>query len=158
MENLDNPAMIGPGIAVAATGVGAADLVSSSVAGAQFGMALAWAIVVGALLKFTLNEGIARWHVTTGTSVVQGWARHLGTPWLVVFLTYLVIWTVVVSGGLMVASGFRPMAMMVRAVQTAFGQWTRRASVAAPGAPSSARRSALRFVGRALLRTDALFS
>ena len=39
---------IGPGIAVAATGVGAADLVSSAVAGSQFGMTLAWAILVGA--------------------------------------------------------------------------------------------------------------
>ncbi len=34
----------GPGIAIAATGVGAADLVSSTVAGSQFGTTLAWAI------------------------------------------------------------------------------------------------------------------
>lgn len=96
---------IGPGIAVAATGVGAADLVSSAVAGSQLGMTLAWAIIVGAVLKFALTEGVARWHLTTGTSVLEGWARHLGTPWMVVFFIYLIIWSIVVSGGLMVASG-----------------------------------------------------
>lgn len=96
---------IGPGLAVAATGVGAADLVSSTVAGARFGTTLAWAIGVGALLKYVLNEGVARWHLATGTSLMQGWARYLGRPVLVLFLVYLLIWSVVVSGGLMVASG-----------------------------------------------------
>jgi len=96
---------IGPGIAVAATGVGAADLVSSTIAGSQYGTTLAWAIVVGAVLKYVLNEGVARWHLTTDSSVVQGWARHLGTPWLAVFLGYLIVWSIVVCGGLIVASG-----------------------------------------------------
>lgn len=96
---------IGPGIAIAATGVGAADLVSSTVAGSQFGTTLAWAIVVGALLKYVLNEGVARWHLATGTSLLQGWARRLGKPALAFFLVYLMIWSVVVCGGLMVASG-----------------------------------------------------
>jgi Mn2+/Fe2+ NRAMP family transporter len=97
---------IGPGIAVAATGVGAADLVSSSVAGSRYGMTLAWAIVIGAGLKFVLNEGVARWHLTTGSSVVQGWARHLGMTWLFAFLGYLIVWSIVVCGGLMIAAGF----------------------------------------------------
>ena len=96
---------IGPGIAVAATGVGAADLVSSSVAGSRYGMTLAWAIVIGAGLKFVLNEGVARWHLATGSSVVQGWARHWGMTWLFAFLGYLIVWSIVVCGGLMVAAG-----------------------------------------------------
>jgi Mn2+/Fe2+ NRAMP family transporter len=96
---------IGPGIAIAATGVGAADLVSSTVAGSQFGTTLAWAIVVGALLKYVLNEGVARWHLATGTSLLQGWARRLGRPALGFFLAYLIIWSIFVCGGLMVASG-----------------------------------------------------
>ena len=95
----------GPGIAIAATGVGAADLVSSAVAGSQFGTTLAWAIVVGALLKYVLNEGVARWHLATGTSLLQGWARRLGRPALGFFLVYLMIWSIFVCGGLMVASG-----------------------------------------------------
>ncbi len=96
---------IGPGIAIAATGVGAADLVSSTVAGSRYGTTLAWAIAVGALLKYVLNEGVARWHLATGTSLLQGWARHLGKPALALFMGYLFVWSIVVSGGLIVASG-----------------------------------------------------
>lgn len=96
---------IGPGIAIAATGVGAADLVTSTVAGARFGTTLAWAIVVGAVLKLALNEGVARWHVATGRSVLQGWSHHLGRPALAIFLIYLLVWSMVVCGGLIVGSG-----------------------------------------------------
>ncbi len=96
---------IGPGIAIAATGVGAADLVSSTVAGSRYGTTLAWAIAVGALLKYVLNEGVARWHLATGTSVLQGWAKYFGKPALCVFLLYLLVWSFMVSGGLMMASG-----------------------------------------------------
>ena len=52
---------VGPGIAVAATGLGAADLVSVTVAGAKYGNLLVWAVVIGAVVKYVLNEGIARW-------------------------------------------------------------------------------------------------
>jgi Mn2+/Fe2+ NRAMP family transporter len=103
---------IGPGIAIAATGVGAADLVSSTVAGSQFGTTLAWAIGVGALLKYVLNEGVARWHLATGTSMLQGWAARIGRPALVIFFAYLIVWSIVVSGGLMVASGLAAYSIM----------------------------------------------
>lgn len=38
---------LGPGIVVAATGVGAGDLVATLIAGSRFGYALLWAAVVG---------------------------------------------------------------------------------------------------------------
>ncbi len=40
--------LIGPGLVVAATGVGAGDMVSSLTAGTQFGTVLIWTIVLGA--------------------------------------------------------------------------------------------------------------
>ena len=40
--------IIGPGLVVAATGVGAADLVATLVAGSKYGYALLWAVVLGA--------------------------------------------------------------------------------------------------------------
>ena len=52
---------LGPGIVIAATGLGAGDLIAASVAGAKYGVAILWAAVLGAILKFTLNEGLARW-------------------------------------------------------------------------------------------------
>ncbi|MCZ9346186.1 divalent metal cation transporter, partial [Streptomyces sp. TRM76130] len=42
---------IGPGIVVAATGVGAGDLVATLIAGASFGYTLMWAAVIGCLVK-----------------------------------------------------------------------------------------------------------
>ncbi len=98
-------AWIGPGLAVAATGVGAGDLLAAMFAGADFSTALLWVIVAGAALKFTLNEGVGRWQAATGTTLLEGWCRHLG-PWFAGgFLAYLVLWSFIVAGGLMSACG-----------------------------------------------------
>ena len=43
--------VVGPGLVVAATGVGAADLVATLVAGAKFGYTLLWVAVLGAVIK-----------------------------------------------------------------------------------------------------------
>lgn len=96
---------LGPGLAVAATGVGAGDLLAAMVAGADLGMALAWVIALGALLKLALNEGVARWQLATGTTLIDGWCRHLGRPFLIGFLGYLALWSIIVAGGLMSACG-----------------------------------------------------
>src|SRR3712207_853070 len=65
--------LIGPGLVVAATGVGAGDMVSSLTAGTQFGTVLIWAIILGALLKFALTEGLGRWYMASKTTVLEGW-------------------------------------------------------------------------------------
>ena len=96
---------IGPGLAIAATGVGAGDLLAAMLAGAGFGTTLIWVIVVGAALKFGLNEGVARWQLATGTTLLEGWCRYLGWPMKAYFLVYLVLWSFIVAGGLMSACG-----------------------------------------------------
>ena len=42
------------------------DLMSALIAGARHGTALLWVIALGAVLKFALNEGVARWQLATG--------------------------------------------------------------------------------------------
>ena len=96
---------IGPGLAVAATGVGAGDLLAAMLAGADFGVALIWVIVVGAALKFALNEGVARWQLATESTLIEGWCRHLGRGFTTGFGAYLVLWSFIVAGGLMSACG-----------------------------------------------------
>ncbi len=98
-------ATVGPGIAIAATGVGAGDLLAAMLAGADFGTALVWVVVVGAILKLGLNEGVARWQLATGTTLLEGWCRHLGWPFRMYFFVYLVLWSFIVAGGLMSACG-----------------------------------------------------
>lgn len=95
----------GPGIVIAATGLGAGDLIAASVAGAKYGIAIIWAALLGALLKFTLNEGLARWQLATGTTLLEGWVRRLPRFWSVYFFVYLVLWSFIVAGALMAATG-----------------------------------------------------
>lgn len=97
--------LAGPGLVVAAAGIGSGDVVSATVGGATYGVALLWCIAIGAFFKFVLNEGIARWQLATGTTVVEGWADHLPRWVLLYFGIYLVIWTVAVSAALTNATG-----------------------------------------------------
>lgn len=83
--------MVGPGLITAATGVGAGDLVAALVAGTKYNMTFVWAIVLGAIIKFALNEGVGRWSLATGKTILQGW-RSLGSWTTIYFGIYVVIW------------------------------------------------------------------
>ncbi|HBE70990.1 MAG TPA: hypothetical protein DDW52_22825, partial [Planctomycetaceae bacterium] len=98
-------AAAGPGILVAATGVGAGDLATATLTGARLGMAILWAVVIGAGLKFVLNEGLARWQLATGTTLIEGAFAHLPRWMLSVFFLYLIGWSILVSVALMSATG-----------------------------------------------------
>ncbi|AHY47767.1 Natural resistance-associated macrophage protein [Rubrobacter radiotolerans] len=85
---------VGPGLVVAATGVGAGDMVSSLSAGTSFGTVLIWAVVIGAVLKYVLTEGLGRWYMSTGRTILEGW-RSLGRWATAYFGIYLLIVTFV---------------------------------------------------------------
>jgi Mn2+/Fe2+ NRAMP family transporter len=97
--------LAGPGLVVAATGIGSGDVVSATVGGARYGVLLLWAIAAGAFFKFVLQEGIARWQLATGRTAVEGWAEYLPAWVKWYFGVYLVIWTVAVSASLTNATG-----------------------------------------------------
>jgi Mn2+/Fe2+ NRAMP family transporter len=93
------------GFLVAATGVGAGDLITASLAGSEIGLALLWAALAGAVLKWVLNEGVARWQMATSGTLLQGWVRHLGGAIHWVFFAYFLVWSYVVGGALISACG-----------------------------------------------------
>ncbi len=97
--------LAGPGLIVAATGIGAGDVVSATVGGARYGEALLWAIVLGAFFKFVLNESVARYQLATGLTALESWAAYLPAWVRVYFGTYLVLWTIAVSAALANACG-----------------------------------------------------
>jgi len=97
--------LAGPGLVVAATGIGSGDVVSATVGGARYGVLLLWAIAAGAFFKFVLQEGIARWQLATGKTALEGWADHLPAWVKWYFVVYLVLWTVAVSASLTNATG-----------------------------------------------------
>ena len=84
--------LVGPGLVVAATGVGAGDMVTSLTAGTEFGTVLIWAIILGAALKFALTEGLGRWYMATRTTVLDGW-HSMGWWATGYFMVYLALVT-----------------------------------------------------------------
>ncbi len=96
-------AVIGPGLLIAATGVGAGDLATAALAGSRLGLGVAWAVLVGAVMKFVITEGLARWQLATGTTLLEGVASHIGRWAVVIFLAYLLLWSFFVGGALMSA-------------------------------------------------------
>jgi Mn2+/Fe2+ NRAMP family transporter len=97
--------LAGPGLIVAATGIGSGDVVSATVGGARYGVVLLWAIAIGAFFKFVLSEGIARWQLATGLTALEGWATHLPAWVKYYFAAYLFLWTIAVSAALTNATG-----------------------------------------------------
>lgn len=93
------------GLIVAATGVGAGDLITASLAGSEVGLVVLWAAVVGSVLKWVLNEGLARWQMATHTTLLEGWTAHLGRALSWLFFLYFVVWSYSVGGALINACG-----------------------------------------------------
>ncbi|MBT2365067.1 Nramp family divalent metal transporter [Streptomyces sp. ISL-10] len=94
---------IGPGIVVAATGVGAGDLVATLIAGSKFGYTLLWAAVIGCLVKIALAEAAGRWHLATGRTLFDGW-RSLGSWTTIYFVGYVIVWGFVYGAAAMSSS------------------------------------------------------
>ena len=123
----NNPSFLsrfGPGILVAATGVGAGDLITASLAGSEVGLVVVWAVIVGALLKWGLNEGIARWQFATETTLLEGWMDRIGSWFSWIFIGYFLIWSFAVGGALASACGIAGDALFrVGDVQTSRIVW-----------------------------------
>ena len=103
--------LIGPGLVVAATGVGAADLVATLVAGSKYGYALLWCAVLGCLMKIVLVEGAGRYSLATGRTIFEGWSS-LGrwTTWY--FGPYIVVWGFVYGAAAMAGTGLALYSLM----------------------------------------------
>ena len=93
------------GILLAATGVGAGDLITGGLAGINHGTSLIWACIVGAIFKYFLNEGLARYQIATSNTLLSGWCSHLHSFFSWAFLIYLILWSFFVGGALINGSG-----------------------------------------------------
>lgn len=102
---------IGPGLVLAATGIGVGDMVSATIAGAEYGLTLVWALAAGIVVKFAITEGGARWQLATDRTVMEGWRDHLPRIAVLAFFVYFVIWSYVVASALVAASALVPAAV-----------------------------------------------
>jgi len=118
--------MLGPGLLLAATGVGGGDLATGSFVGGLLGTTVLWAVLVGALLKFVVTEGLARWQLATGDTLIEGAFARLGPAIVWLFLPYLLLWSFFVGSAQMSACGVALHAMFpvfddARSGKIAFG-------------------------------------
>jgi Mn2+/Fe2+ NRAMP family transporter len=102
----------GPGLLLAATGIGVGDMIGSTIAGAEYGMTLIWALVFGVIIKFAITEGAARWQLATGESLIEGWREALPGVAVAGFFLYFIVWSYFVSSALVSASALVPAAIM----------------------------------------------
>ena len=97
--------VLGPDFVIAATGVETGDLIAAAVSGSRYGLAALWAVALGALFKWVLNEGVSRWQLATGTTVIEGWIERLPRVVTWYFAGYLVLWSFLVAAALASACG-----------------------------------------------------
>ncbi len=102
---------LGPGLLLAATGIGVGDMVAATIAGAEYGLTLVWALVIGVAIKFAITEGIARWQLATGATLIEGWRHQLPRVVMLGFLAYFTVWSYVTSSAMVVASAMVPAAI-----------------------------------------------
>jgi len=112
---------LGPGLLLAATGIGVGDMVSSTIAGAEYGLTLVWALAAGVVLKFAITEGAARWQLATGRTLIEGWRDHLPGVAVLAFFLYFIVWSYFVSSALVAASALVPAAIFPAVPLAAWG-------------------------------------
>lgn len=96
---------MGPGLLVAATGVGAGDLATSAFTGIHVGSSVIWLIFVGALFKYLLNEGLMRFQLGSGKTFLTAAKALLPSYLQKIFLLYFFLWCYLVAVALMSACG-----------------------------------------------------
>lgn len=66
---------LGPGLLMAAAAIGVSHLVQSTRAGATYGFALVWAVVLANFFKYPFLEYGPRYAIATGESMIEGYRR-----------------------------------------------------------------------------------
>lgn len=80
---------LGPGLLMAAAAIGVSHLVQSTRAGATYGWALVWAVVLANFFKYPFLEYGPRYAIATGESMIDGYKR-LGTWAIGIFIIFTI--------------------------------------------------------------------
>ncbi|MFH5832145.1 Nramp family divalent metal transporter [Halalkalibaculum sp. DA384] len=80
---------LGPGLLMAAAAIGVSHLVQSTRAGATYGFAMVWALLLANIFKYPFLEYGPRYAIATGESLIEGYKR-LGNWAIWIFLVFTV--------------------------------------------------------------------
>lgn len=79
---------LGPGLIMAAAAIGVSHLVQSTRAGAEYGFALIWAVLLANLFKYPFLEFGPRYALATGKNMIRGYAElHPAALWTFIIFT-----------------------------------------------------------------------
>ncbi len=79
---------LGPGLIMAAAAIGVSHLVQSTRAGAEFGFALAWAVLLANVFKYPFLEFGPRYALATGKNMIRGYAKMSSIAlWIFIIFT-----------------------------------------------------------------------
>jgi Mn2+/Fe2+ NRAMP family transporter len=98
---------LGPGIIMAAAAIGVSHLVQSTRAGAEYGYALVWAVLLANLFKYPFLEFGPRYALATGQDMIRGYAKLSRTAlWIFILFTLFTMFAIhaavtIVTGSLM---------------------------------------------------------
>lgn len=98
-------ATFGPGIALAATGVGAGDVTTTGLGAARMGLGLLWVPVLAVVLKYYINEGMTRYQLVTHRPFVHSWGTEFGPYVRYGFFLYFLGWLIPVFATSIASSG-----------------------------------------------------
>ncbi|HUQ50858.1 MAG TPA: Nramp family divalent metal transporter [Gammaproteobacteria bacterium] len=98
-------AVLGPGLLLAATGIGGGDLTTATFVGGMLGTSVLWAVALGAFMKFVITEGLTRWQLATGETLIEGVVKRLGPVVIWIFLPYFLLWSFFVASAQMSSNG-----------------------------------------------------
>ena len=98
-------AILGPGLLLAATGIGGGDLTTATFVGGMLGTSVLWAVALGAFMKFVITEGIARWQLATGKQSSRASCSGSVPSSIWIFLPYFLLWSFFVASAQMSSNG-----------------------------------------------------
>ena len=90
---------------MAAAGIGAGDMIIGIQIGLDFNLIFVLAVIGTCILKYVLTEGIARYQLGTGRSLITAWAEDFPRLFHYLFFIFFVLWSIMVSAALMSACG-----------------------------------------------------
>jgi len=106
---------LGPGLLWAGTAVGVSHLVQSTRAGAGYGLALAWVVVVAHVVKYPTFEAGPRYTAATGRSLLEAYRRQ-GPAALAVFFAMTIATVCIVEAAIAVVTAGMASALISDAV------------------------------------------
>ncbi len=90
---------------VAAAGIGAGDMVIGIQLGLDFRSSFIIAVLMICLVKYVLTEGLARYQLVTGSSVIEAWGAKFPAVVKYMFFAFFLLWSIMVAAALMSACG-----------------------------------------------------